>query len=107
MHGSARYDAAPPPPPRRLTTAHRKPQPTTSDYDLRGHWIGVTTFGLTWLAIGRVVGHVRGGNESSTTGPHWNPAGQVAFRECPRGTCLDQRDRRQRDALPASCSRAA
>eukprot|EP00959_Pyramimonas_sp_CCMP1952_P134333 2810256-Pyramimonas_sp.AAC.1 len=39
MHGNMRYDTAPPPPPRRLTTTHRKPQPTTSDHDLRGHWI--------------------------------------------------------------------
>eukprot|EP00959_Pyramimonas_sp_CCMP1952_P083954 1755707-Pyramimonas_sp.AAC.1 len=39
MHGNMRYDTVPPPPPRRLTTTHRKPQPTTSDYDWRGHWI--------------------------------------------------------------------
>eukprot|EP00959_Pyramimonas_sp_CCMP1952_P029375 616508-Pyramimonas_sp.AAC.1 len=52
MRGNMRYDTVPPPPPRRLTTAHRKPQPTTSDYDLRGHWIGVGIFGITCVAIG-------------------------------------------------------
>eukprot|EP00959_Pyramimonas_sp_CCMP1952_P232486 4858747-Pyramimonas_sp.AAC.1 len=39
MHGSVRYGIVPLPSPRRLTTTCRKPQPTTSDYDLRGHWI--------------------------------------------------------------------
>eukprot|EP00959_Pyramimonas_sp_CCMP1952_P368234 7713628-Pyramimonas_sp.AAC.1 len=52
MHGNMRYDTVPPPFPRRLTTTYRKPQPTTSDDDLRGYWIGVAIFGLTWVAIG-------------------------------------------------------
>eukprot|EP00959_Pyramimonas_sp_CCMP1952_P199124 4165103-Pyramimonas_sp.AAC.1 len=52
MHGSMRYEALPPPPLRRLTTTHRRPQPITSDHHLRGHWIGILIFGLTWVAIG-------------------------------------------------------
>eukprot|EP00959_Pyramimonas_sp_CCMP1952_P390614 8185761-Pyramimonas_sp.AAC.1 len=40
MHGSMRYDVLPPPTPRRLTTTTHKSPPATSDYDLRGHWIG-------------------------------------------------------------------
>eukprot|EP00959_Pyramimonas_sp_CCMP1952_P051402 1074004-Pyramimonas_sp.AAC.1 len=52
MHGNMRCDIVPPPPPRRLTTTYRKPQPTTSDRDLRGHWIGIGIFGLTWVAVG-------------------------------------------------------
>eukprot|EP00959_Pyramimonas_sp_CCMP1952_P189180 3957155-Pyramimonas_sp.AAC.1 len=66
MRGNMRYDIVPPPPPRRLTTTHHKPQPTTFDYDLRGHWI---------------VGHMRGGDDTRTASPHWDPAGQVPFRE--------------------------
>eukprot|EP00959_Pyramimonas_sp_CCMP1952_P342033 7165184-Pyramimonas_sp.AAC.1 len=51
---------------------------------------------------------MRGGDDTRTTGPHWDPAGQVPFpRSRPRGTCLDQRDRRQHDALPTGCSPAA
>eukprot|EP00959_Pyramimonas_sp_CCMP1952_P060533 1264453-Pyramimonas_sp.AAC.1 len=46
MHGNMRCDAVPPPPPRRLAAAHQGPRPATSDYDLRGHWIGVAIFGL-------------------------------------------------------------
>eukprot|EP00959_Pyramimonas_sp_CCMP1952_P014397 305049-Pyramimonas_sp.AAC.1 len=76
-----RYDTVPPPPPCRLSTTQRKPQPTTSDHDLRGHWIGVTIFGLTWVAIGCAVGHRRGGDDTRTTGPHWDPSGQPPFRE--------------------------
>eukprot|EP00959_Pyramimonas_sp_CCMP1952_P178592 3732867-Pyramimonas_sp.AAC.1 len=76
-----RYDILPPPAPRRLRTTQRKSQPTTSDYDLRGHWIGAIIFGLAWVAIGRAVGHMRGGNDARTTGPHWGPAVQVPFRE--------------------------
>eukprot|EP00959_Pyramimonas_sp_CCMP1952_P191526 4004801-Pyramimonas_sp.AAC.1 len=79
-----RYETAPPPPPRRLTTTRQKPQPITSDYDLRGHWIGVTIFGLTWVAIECVAGDMRGGDDTRTTGPHWDPAGQVLFREFAR-----------------------
>eukprot|EP00959_Pyramimonas_sp_CCMP1952_P105062 2196168-Pyramimonas_sp.AAC.1 len=52
MHGNMRYEMLPPPTPRRLTTTQRNSQPTTSDSDLRGHWIGVTIFGLEWVAIG-------------------------------------------------------
>eukprot|EP00959_Pyramimonas_sp_CCMP1952_P401164 8405966-Pyramimonas_sp.AAC.1 len=84
MHGSMRYDVVPPPPPRRLTTTHRTPQPTTSDHDLQGHWIGITRFGPTWVAIACAVGHMRGGDDTRTTGPHWYPAGQVPFREFAR-----------------------
>eukprot|EP00959_Pyramimonas_sp_CCMP1952_P092731 1940596-Pyramimonas_sp.AAC.1 len=53
MHGNMRCEILPPPTPRRLTTTQRKSQPTTSDYDLRGHWVGVAIFGLAWVAIGR------------------------------------------------------
>eukprot|EP00959_Pyramimonas_sp_CCMP1952_P172364 3601744-Pyramimonas_sp.AAC.1 len=74
-----RCDIVPPPPPRKLTTTCRKPQPTTSDCNLRGHWIGIAIFGLTWVAIGCAVGQMRGGDD--TTGPHWDPSGQVPFRE--------------------------
>eukprot|EP00959_Pyramimonas_sp_CCMP1952_P344290 7210962-Pyramimonas_sp.AAC.1 len=71
-----RYDIVPPPTPRRLTTSHRKPQPTTSDHDLRGHWIGIAIFGLAWVAIGRALGHMHGGDDARTTSPHWVSAGQ-------------------------------
>eukprot|EP00959_Pyramimonas_sp_CCMP1952_P217950 4558291-Pyramimonas_sp.AAC.1 len=76
-----RYDAVPPPPPRRLTTTRRKSQLTTSDHDLRGHWIGVAIYGLPWVAIGRAVGQMRGEDDARTTGPRWDPAGQVPSRE--------------------------
>eukprot|EP00959_Pyramimonas_sp_CCMP1952_P425941 8921720-Pyramimonas_sp.AAC.1 len=69
MRGNVRYDIAPPPPPRRLATTHRKPQPTTSDHDLRGHCSGIIIFGLTWVAIGCAVGHMRSGDDTRTTGP--------------------------------------
>eukprot|EP00959_Pyramimonas_sp_CCMP1952_P117797 2462715-Pyramimonas_sp.AAC.1 len=75
------YDILPPPTPRRLTTKQHKSRSTTSDYDLRGHWIGAIIFGLIWVAIGCAVGHMRGGDDARTTGPHWDPAGQVPFRE--------------------------
>eukprot|EP00959_Pyramimonas_sp_CCMP1952_P099413 2078370-Pyramimonas_sp.AAC.1 len=95
MHGSMRYDIVPLPPPRRLTTKHHTPQPTTSDHDLRGQWIGVIIFGLIWVAIGCAVEHMRGGDDTRTTSPHWDPAGQVPFpRIRSRGACLDQRDHR-------------
>eukprot|EP00959_Pyramimonas_sp_CCMP1952_P013431 283196-Pyramimonas_sp.AAC.1 len=81
MHGNMRYDVLPSPTPRRLTTTQWKSQPITSDYDLRGHWTGVTIFGPTWVAIGFAVGHMRGGDDTRTTGPHWDPAGQVPCRE--------------------------
>eukprot|EP00959_Pyramimonas_sp_CCMP1952_P426101 8924898-Pyramimonas_sp.AAC.1 len=76
MHGNMRYDILPLPSPRGLTAKQHKSQPTTSDYDLRGYWIWVTIFGLAWVAIGRAVGHMRGGDDARTTGPHWDPAGQ-------------------------------
>eukprot|EP00959_Pyramimonas_sp_CCMP1952_P388123 8133191-Pyramimonas_sp.AAC.1 len=108
MHGNMRYDIVPPPPRRRLKTTPKTPQPTTSDHDLRGHWISITFFGLTWVAIGRPVGHMRGGDDARTTGPQLGPSRSRTFpRICPRGTCLDQRDHRQHDALPTSCSPAA
>eukprot|EP00959_Pyramimonas_sp_CCMP1952_P152315 3186680-Pyramimonas_sp.AAC.1 len=81
MHGNMRYEILPRPTPRRLSTAQRKSQPTTSGYDLRGHWIGVTIFGLTWVAIGCAVGHMLGADDTRTTGPHWDQAGQVPLRE--------------------------
>eukprot|EP00959_Pyramimonas_sp_CCMP1952_P419064 8778173-Pyramimonas_sp.AAC.1 len=40
-----RYDMLPLPTPRRLTTTKLKSPPTTSDYDLRGHWIGLLSLG--------------------------------------------------------------
>eukprot|EP00959_Pyramimonas_sp_CCMP1952_P133132 2783387-Pyramimonas_sp.AAC.1 len=40
MHGNLRCDILPPPTPRGLTTTQHSSPPTTSDYDLRGHWIG-------------------------------------------------------------------
>eukprot|EP00959_Pyramimonas_sp_CCMP1952_P460983 9480783-Pyramimonas_sp.AAC.1 len=81
MRGNMRYDILPLPTPRRLSTTQWKFQPTTSDHDLRGHWIGFITFGLTWVAIGCAVEHLRGGDDARTFGPHWDPAGQVPFRE--------------------------
>eukprot|EP00959_Pyramimonas_sp_CCMP1952_P122282 2556394-Pyramimonas_sp.AAC.1 len=81
MHGNMRCDILPPPTPRRLTTTQRKSQPTTSDHDLPGHWIGLVIFGFTWVAIGRAVGHMRGEDDAIMTGPRWGPAGQVPFRE--------------------------
>eukprot|EP00959_Pyramimonas_sp_CCMP1952_P188188 3935530-Pyramimonas_sp.AAC.1 len=33
-------------------------------------------FGLTRVAIGCAVGHLRGGDDARTTGPRWDPAGQ-------------------------------
>eukprot|EP00959_Pyramimonas_sp_CCMP1952_P275978 5768439-Pyramimonas_sp.AAC.1 len=68
MRGNVRYDIAPPPPPRRLTTARRSPQPRMSDHDLKGHWIGITIFGLLWVAIGRAVGRAQRGGEGAPTG---------------------------------------
>eukprot|EP00959_Pyramimonas_sp_CCMP1952_P071873 1501249-Pyramimonas_sp.AAC.1 len=50
--GNVRCDIAPPPPPRRLTARHRASQPPTPHRDLRGHWIGITMFGLMRVAIG-------------------------------------------------------
>eukprot|EP00959_Pyramimonas_sp_CCMP1952_P397918 8337511-Pyramimonas_sp.AAC.1 len=82
MHGTMRYDIVPPPPTRRRTTTHRKHQPRTSDHDLRGHWIGIAIFGLLWVAIGCVVGHMqRVGDGTRTIGPHWDPASNIPFRE--------------------------
>eukprot|EP00959_Pyramimonas_sp_CCMP1952_P274901 5746690-Pyramimonas_sp.AAC.1 len=70
IHGNMRYDIAPPPLPRRLTTtSHHKPQTQTTDHDLRGHWIGITIFGLPC------------GDDARTASPHWGPAGDVPFRE--------------------------
>eukprot|EP00959_Pyramimonas_sp_CCMP1952_P334222 6999672-Pyramimonas_sp.AAC.1 len=71
-----RYDTVPPPPPRRLTTKHYRPHPPTSDHDLRGHWIGIGIFGLTLVAIGCAVGHMRGGDDTRTTSPHWGRSGE-------------------------------
>eukprot|EP00959_Pyramimonas_sp_CCMP1952_P064277 1342407-Pyramimonas_sp.AAC.1 len=60
------------------------------------------------VAIGRAVGHMRGGNDARTTGPHWESGQSSTFpRIRSRGTCLDQRDHRQYDALPTGCSTAA
>eukprot|EP00959_Pyramimonas_sp_CCMP1952_P166621 3482487-Pyramimonas_sp.AAC.1 len=85
MHGNMRYDIVPLPPPRSLTTTHDNPQPRTSDHDLRGHCIGITTFGLQCVAIGCVVGHMqRGGDDARTASPHWDPAGNAPFREFTR-----------------------
>eukprot|EP00959_Pyramimonas_sp_CCMP1952_P424011 8881336-Pyramimonas_sp.AAC.1 len=81
MHGHMRYDMLPPLTPRRLTTKRHKSQPTRSDYDLRGRWIGVAIFWLAWVAIGCAVGHMRGRDNTRTTDPHWDPAGRVPFRE--------------------------
>eukprot|EP00959_Pyramimonas_sp_CCMP1952_P009682 202194-Pyramimonas_sp.AAC.1 len=85
MHGNMRYDILPPTTPRKLTTTKHKSPPNTSDYDLRGHWIGVIIFGHIWVATGCVVGHTRGGDGTITTGPHWDLAGEVPFREFVRG----------------------
>eukprot|EP00959_Pyramimonas_sp_CCMP1952_P346709 7261702-Pyramimonas_sp.AAC.1 len=76
-----RYDVVTPPPPRRRTTKHRKRQSPTSDYDLRGRWTGIIIFGIMRVAIGRAAGHMRGGDDTETTGPHWGPAGLVPVRE--------------------------
>ena len=82
-HGNmlnARNRAAPP---RRLTaTSAHKTQHASNDATLRNHWIKITIFGILWVALGCVLGYMqRGSDDTRTTGPHWDPAGNVPFRD--------------------------
>ena len=79
MH-NARTRAAPP---RKLTaTPAKAPHQKITEADLRGHWINVTIFGILWVSLGCLIGHMqRGADDTRTTGPHWDPAGNTPFRE--------------------------
>ena len=85
-HGTmlnARNRAAPP---RRMTatspTASNDATTTASnDATLRNHWIKITIFGILWTALGCLVGHMRGADDTRTTGPFWDPNGTVPFRD--------------------------
>eukprot|EP00959_Pyramimonas_sp_CCMP1952_P029639 622189-Pyramimonas_sp.AAC.1 len=61
-------------------TSPHKPQPHTTDFGLRGPWIDIIIFGIL-----RVAMHMqRGGDDARTTGPQWDPAGNVPFRDLVR-----------------------
>ena len=76
---NARNRAAPP---RRLTaTSATDTQHASNDATLRDHWIKITIFGILWVALGCVVGYMRGADDTRTTGPFWDPSGNVPFRD--------------------------
>ena len=73
-------------PPRRLTAkspsaSNDAPTNASNDATLRYHWIKITVFGILWVALGCLVGHMRGADDTRTTGPFWDPSGTVPFRD--------------------------
>ena len=54
------------------------------DYHPYLHHFGLVIFAIIWCALGAAIGHMRrsdGGNDGTTHGPYWDPAGNVPFRE--------------------------